>query len=788
MIFRILKNDLKRKRTMNIVLLLFIILATMFVASGINSVVTVSNGTDYFMDKAGIGDYSIITMGENCLGILDEMLEKEPAVNSYRIEQIVFGEQENIKGENNKKLTAKNTLIFQSIDDSVINFFDKNNQKLSEVEKGYVYVTGSFLKKNKLKTGDSIIIENCGVELSLKIAGNAKDALLGSDMMGNVRFILNDDDIKKLTQNEDIKKNYMGEICYIDTDDVSAMSSAMTKVTNIAFSGPRSLIKLSYVMDMIVAVIMLILSVCLIIVSYVVLKFSITFTIKEEFREIGVMKAIGISNGKIRRLYLIKYVVMAIIRAGIGFFASIPFGNMMLRIVSDKLVLGNSNALMFNAIGVIAVVGIVVLFAYICTGKVKKSSPLDAIRTGQTGERFRKKSILRIGKCPGNNTFFMALNDVLSSPKRFITIIFSFTICTLFVLVLVNSVSTMRSPNLAELFGSKSDLYITSIKETMEDMTLDSRADLLKKFEKMETEFEKNGMPSKIYNEVQYKYPLTFDGKDYFVSCQQGVAVNADKYKYYEGSAPQNEHEIAITPQISEMTGAKIGDTIIIHFKEKDIECMVTAYFQTMNILGEVIRLHEDAPTDFEYVSSMLQYQIDFLDNPSEEEIERRKEKLMEMYDYDEVMNASEYCDSCTSVSELIESVQYLLLLIALVVVCLVTILMERSFISDEKSQIAILKAIGFKNTAIIKWHIYRFAIVGCVSVVLAAVLSIPVTNICITPVFAMMGAIDINYNIEFLKVFLLYPGIVLAANLFVTWLTAIYTRNITSKDTADIE
>ena len=128
------------------------------------------------------------------------------------------------------------------------------------------------------------------------------------------------------------------------------------------------------------------------------------------------------------------------------------------------------------------------------------------------------------------------------------------------------------------------------------------------------------------------------------------------------------------------------------------------------------------------------------------------------------------------------------MLLIALVVVCLVTILMERSFISDEKSQIAILKAIGFKNTAIIKWHIYRFAIVGCVSVVLAAVLSIPVTNICITPVFAMMGATDINYNIEFLKVFLLYPGIVLAANLFVTWLTAIYTRNITSKDTADIE
>ena len=64
-----------------------------------------------------------------------------------------------------------------------------------------------------------------------------------------------------------------------------------------------------YVMDMIVAFTMLILSICLIIVSFVVLKFSITFTISEEFREIGVMKVIGISNFKIRSLYLTKYLM-----------------------------------------------------------------------------------------------------------------------------------------------------------------------------------------------------------------------------------------------------------------------------------------------------------------------------------------------------------------------------------------------------------------------------------------------------------------------------------------------
>ena len=46
MLLKSLGKDLKRKKTMNIILLLFIILATMFVASGVNNVVTVMSGTD----------------------------------------------------------------------------------------------------------------------------------------------------------------------------------------------------------------------------------------------------------------------------------------------------------------------------------------------------------------------------------------------------------------------------------------------------------------------------------------------------------------------------------------------------------------------------------------------------------------------------------------------------------------------------------------------------------------------------------------------------------------------
>lgn len=788
MLFRILKKDLKRKKTMNIILFLFIILSAMFVASGINNVVTVVNGTDYYLDKAGVGDFIIITMGDNAVGALDEMLETEPAVSAYRIENVVFGAQDNVTTEDGTEVEAKNTTIFQSIDDSAIIFFDEENQEIEAIEKGHVYVSGSFMEVNGFEAGDIICLDHNGVEISLILDGKAKDALLGSDFMGNTRFVLNDEDMQTLLANEEICAHYQGEICYIDTNDTSAMSAAMSSVTNVAFDGSRSTIKMCYVMDMVVAFIMLLLSICLIVVSFVVLKFSITFTITEEFREIGVMKAIGITNQKIRSLYIVKYLMMAVVGVVIGFFISIPFGNLLLQSVSENMVLGNENAILMNLSGAVLVVCVILLFAYFCTGKVKKSTPIDAIRSGQTGERYKKKTIFRIHKSHTGTALYMAINDILSSPRRFMTIIVSFSICTLFVLILVNTTATMKSPNLIHSFGTKSDLYVTDVADVMNYMNTGSKEEMEEYLEEKGEELAELGMPAEFCIELQYKYTVSFEGNDYVLTCQQGLGTESSEYVYTEGVAPQNEYEIAITPLISEITGAQIGDTVVIHYGDEDIACMVTAYFETMNQLGEVVRLHEDAPTDFRCIASAMSYQIDFTDNPSEEEIEVRKERIMELYDNDKVMNATEYCMDCVAVVDTMESVQFLLLCITLVVVVLVTILMERTFIADEKSQIAILKAIGFKDREIIKWHVCRFGIVSLISVIIAACVSIPMTELCITPIFGMMGASDINYNIDPLQIFVIYPGVIFVMTILIAWITATYTRTIKSSDTANIE
>ena len=187
-------------------------------------------------------------------------------------------------------------------------------------------------------------------------------------------------------------------------------------------------------------------------------------------------------------------------------------------------------------------------------------------------------------------------------------------------------------------------------------------------------------------------------------------------------------------------------------------------------------------------MSSGMAFQIDFDDHPNAKVIEERKEIIRDNFKNDKIENAGEYVASCITVVPTMLAVQYLLLAITIIVVILVTILMEISFISDEKSQIALLKAIGFRNRKIYTWHVLRFAIVTLFAMILAAALSIPMTKLCISPIFGMMGTSKIEYAIDPLQIFLIYPLIIVITTLVTAFVTSLSSRSIKSSDTANIE
>ena len=216
--------------------------------------------------------------------------------------------------------------------------------------------------------------------------------------------------------------------------------------------------------------------------------------------------------------------------------------------------------------------------------------------------------------------------------------------------------------------------------------------------------------------------------------------------------------------------------------------CLITAVHTTMNQLGDCFLLHTDAPTRPEDVDMTMMYQVSFDDNPSSAVIDQRVEKLKEIFDSDNIMNATDYVVDCMKSADTMDAVTMLLLVITLLVVVLVAILMERSFIADEEGSIAVLRAIGFSERAVIRWHVCRFMIVAVISEVVAVIFTLPVTHLWTDPIWSMMGQTKVEYNFKPLSMFVIYPGIILGCTLAAALGTAVYTRRIKAADVVNIE
>lgn len=790
MYLNILKKDLKRKKTMNIILLIFVILAVMFVSSSVNNLVAVTNALDGYFEKANVPDYFVATKGtaENGKSTV-ELIKDLDYVTEYKTEKCYYSNNQRIEYKGKKKGYNYNGVIC-SLNKSNTKYFDGNNNEITEINEGEIYLTKNLLSTLDISVGDKINIIVADVSVEFKIIGTIKDAPFGSAMIGSPRFVMNQNDFDKYDSSESTKP-YEGELISISTSDTNALKQEVSHDPTIVFDGPKSLFKTTYIMDMIIAGVLLILSIFLIVIAFVILRFTIKFTLSEEFREIGVMKAIGIRNIKIRGIYIVKYLAMAIVGTIIGFICGIPFSKMLLTQVSDNIVIADENGVLISIAAAILVLLIIVLFSYSCTSKVKKFTPIDAIRNGQTGERYKKKGIIRLSKTHLRPVPFMAVNDILSGLKRFLIVMATFMISILLVTVILNVMSTLQSGKLISWFSmTESDVYISdSDTDTKKCIRPDGHEMLKQELNKIEQNLSDNGIEAKCAIETIFKFTVSKGDKSYSSLAFQGTGTTPDEYEYMSGTAPQNVNEIGLTYIVADSIGAEIGDTVEISTANGTDEYLVTAIFQSMNNMGQGIRLHQDVNLDYSLAMGTFGYQINYTDNPTESQKAERLEKIKELYPDCKVYTGGEYVDNMVGgVAGYMSSVVYLTLLIVIIINILVAVLMEKSFFTKERSEIALLKAIGFTNRAIITRQVLRMAIVMVVAAILAILVAEPVGQLAVGGIFRIMGAKTIIFDVNVLYNYVICPLVVLVCTIISVIIVDQQVRGVSSSEINNIE
>lgn len=791
MYLNILKKDIKRKKTMNVILLIFIILAVTFISSSVNNLVSIATALDHYFQKAGLSDFQIITIGnkENDDAIT-EFLNENGNVKRWSADEHLYVTTENLRRQNGEKISLSGTGLVSRAGVQHQKFFDAENQEITSVEGSEIYLPLFFMNNNHLEAGDKIKLSAGDFQMEFTVAGNCKDALLGSSMMGTTRMLVSDAAYARLEKEGSQLKN--GFVYSVEASDPQALRQDFDQGGYpVAAIADKNLVSTSYIMDMVLAGVLLVVSLCLILISLVILRFTIVFTLNEEFREIGVMKAIGIRGRKIRNLYLIKYLAISLVGAVIGFFLGIPFGNLLLTNVSANIVLSASNGgLLLNLVCSLLIVAVILLFCSLSTRKVNRFSPIDAIRNGSSGERYRGKGLFRLGKSKIPVVPFLAFNDICSNLKKYAALLITFTIGILLVIIPVNTVNTLNSDHLITWFGMiQSDAYLTKEGSGKDYISEGGRDRIKDDLASMEETLRENGIDARASMEMIFKFSISMDSKSLNVLALQGNGTAAGEYDYTDGQPPKYADEIALTFITADKIGAHIGDTVTIKTGNQEKEYLVTAIYQSMNNLGEGLRFSEKAELDYTYAIESFAFQLFYRDAPSAEAAAGRMNQLKSIFPEFEVKTAAEYIGVMTgNVAEQFESVKWLIVFVVLAVNMLVAVLMVRTFITKEKGEIGMLKSIGFRSRTIMCWQTLRIGMVLLLSSILGSLLSGPVTQLSSGKVFERLGTSHVEFAVNPLEVYLLYPLLILALTLAASMIAALQVKKISAQETNNLE
>lgn len=794
MFFHILKKDLSRKRVMNLILLIFITMAAMFLASSVNNLKVVSGAVEYFMELSKVPDFLTVNVTDGEDNAVAEFLADCEEVTEYEVaemynlpnEQITVKSRAGVGVSEESYERTTTTVGICPVPKNFVKVFTAEDEPLV-LQSGEIAIARVEAEENSLQPGDILSIRVGEVTQEFTVKEIVKDAVFGSAMISFKRFYITDEDFEKYRRQEGL---YTTKLYCVNYDDADAFQSAYKKMQfTVLANFEKSMLVQTYIMDMLVSVILIVVSICLILIAFLILRFTIVFTLQEDYREIGIMKAIGIREGGIKGIYLVKYFAISLAGALAGFFLSFPFGDMLLqKAVTNIVIEQQAQGVEINAVCAFAVVIIVILFCYGSMNRLKKISVMEAIRNGSDGERYREKSRINLhGRRRMRPYLYMACNDITGNVRNFAMLGIIFFIGTQLILLPLSALNTLQSAELVRSFSMiPSHAYIVNEKEDSY-LVEGGRALLEDELRDIKEAVREHGYTASVRAEVGYVVPVYADDPEelYNYYTMQQLGDGAGGYDIVEGKVPALPDEVMITGITAERMGVGIGDSIYFKLPGGTQEFVVTGIYQSMINMGDGYRISRTADMQDCTLAGGFSIQVDVEGcNPEE-----ACEILREVFPKYQVMDAKAFMRKMLGGTiDQMEPLQMFITILVLFINSLVTALMMKTFIAKERGEIAMLKSIGFHNGTIRRWQAARILLILTGAILLGSAASKLLAPLAIVPIFSMMGATQMKLVIDPLQTYVIYPAILL----FVTGITAYFgageVRRVDCKEVNNME
>lgn len=715
----IVKNDLKRNKTINLSLFAFMMLSTALAVISVIVAVQMFSSISSFYDEAKPPHFLQMHKGDINFSEIDEFVSKYDGADYWNTSVMidVYGEYISIEGHEKKYdlSDCRLDIGFVTQNESRDLLLDPAHN-IVELKSGELGFPVILKEMYDVKIGDRVSLNYKGMKKEFVVKEFILDSMMNSTMCSSTRVLINDSDFKdlqgKIGENEYLVEVYFEDLksssefqSYYENSDLPQNGQAITY--NMIFL-------LSALTDIMAIFIMFMISISMIVVSFLCLRFTIMASLEEETAEIATMKAIGISFGDIRRIYLSKYRFLAALAAISGYAAALIMSGKFTNHITTTF--GNmgisSSAILFSSFAGIMVFLLIDLYCRRILKKIKKLTIVDALTMGKG---FEKGKILVSDGLHNSRKLSvnaaLAIRETVYSFINWKVIYFVMIIVVMMILVPAGLLNTFKAPEFISYMGSSLEDILIEVENGEQ---LENNYEDVKKLLDSDTEVGE-------YNEYRRVLVQTLDAENRLANIHVDLGNNSGKgLKYLSGRAPEGNEEIALSYLNSEKIGKKEGEGIALSIDGLDKEFIISGIYQDVTSGGYTAK----SQNPFAGIpSEKYSFSVNLKESKSvENKAKDWNERLGEGITADPM---GDFIDQTLGgVVKQVSIVVLGIIIVSISISILISVLFLKLRIAKDSSEIAIMKAVGFSKDDIKKQYLIKMGSVAAAGIISGIILN----------------------------------------------------------------
>lgn len=754
MYYRIIRNDMLASKLITLTTMIFVTAAAMLVSLSSILIVNLTGAIDTLMTQAKTPHFMQMHSGELDRARFAAFAEHNDKVEDFQVLEFLNVESAwmVIGGKSLADSIQDNGFSTQS---SKFDYLLDLNGNAIKAADGELYVPIGYMKDGTAKVGDTAVIAG----KKLTVSGFLRDSQMNSLLASSKRFLVSEHDYAEIQSSGSTE--YLIEFRLKDLSMLGAFKNDYTSA-GLEANGPTItyslFIMLNAMSDGLMIAVILLVSVLVVAIAFLCIRFTLLATIESDYREIGVMKAIGLRVSDIKKIYLVKYAGIAAFGCMLGFILSYGFRGLLLENI--RLYMGGSEnsslAFLFGIVGVLLVFLANIGYVSRVLRRFRRFSAAEAVRFGTSQDKSRgvRKFTLSANRLLTTNTF-LGVKDVLTRKSLYATMLAVLVIAAFIIIVPQNLYNTISSKSFITYMGVGSSDIRLDIQQT--DDIAAKAAEIVKVME------DDSSISRYAVLTTESFIAKRENGSEEMLKIELGDHT-IFPVEYSKGRVPAGDNEIALSVMNADELGKRVGD---------DITLMIGGHWVSLTVCGiysDITNGGKTAKAAFTSQSADMMWSVIYAELADEALVHAKAGEYAERFSFAKVSGMDEYvAQTFGSTITSVGMASRAALVMMLVISVLVTVLFMRMLVAKDRYSIAVLKSLGFTNGDLRAQYFARSAVVLVIGMVLGTVLANTLGELVSGALISSFGASSFKFVVDPLSAYLLCPLLLTGSVLIAT-------------------